>query len=120
MREARPRAPARARGSSLVELMVSLTLASLLGLAVAEVYARQARTHLVQVQRSFAVEDAEAALHAALDLVRQAEGGSVSVVSGPGSASVRLTLPAGVPIWPNDTPPYTDNEVLLFWSADAA
>lgn len=102
-------------GASLVELMVSITISSFLGLAIAEVYARQAQTQLAQVQRSYAIQDATAAFGLVEDLIRQAEAGSVSVLTGPSGTELRMRLPAGLSVWPNDVPPYGNNEILVFW-----
>ena len=108
----------RLRGFTLVEVMISITIASLLSLAVVSAYSTQAGIYMNQGRSSQSVEDGREVYRVLSHLLRQAENSSIVITQVPGaSTTIDFTVPAGFPIWPNTTAPYSNNAVRISWSA---
>ncbi len=108
------------RGFTLIELMVSVTLASLLSLAVIAAYSSQAATFLNQGRSSQATEDGREAFIVINRLLRQAIRSTMTTTQTATQTTIDFTLPAGFPVWPNTTAPYDRNAVRISWSSTGA
>lgn len=106
----------RERGFTLVEIMVSITVASILSLAVISTYSSQAGTYMTQGRSSQAVEDGREVYMVLNHLLRQAENSSIAITQNAGSTIVDFTVPSGYAIWPNTTAPYDRNAIRIAWS----
>lgn len=118
------------RGFTLLELMVAIALSTFIVALVLTVYFKQHNFVTHESQRQATVYEARLAYTLLDRLLKQAESNSLSV-SYPQSGTlngadvpqvdndtvvVEFTLPAGYPIWPNDTAPFTQNAVRLSWT----
>lgn len=105
------------QGFTLIELMISITVSSLLALAIASSYASQASTYMTQAYRTQATEDGRDAFTILNHLLHQAEAASIAITTvADTSTIIDFTVPAGYQIWPNTTPPYTNNAVRVSWT----
>lgn len=110
----------REQGFTLVEVMVSVTVASILSLAVVSAYSTQAGTYMTQGRSSQAVEDGREVYMVLNHLLRQAESSSIVVTQNAGSTVIDFTVPSGYSIWPNTTAPYDRNAIRIAWSDSGA
>ncbi len=132
------RDPVLQSGHTLIELMISLTLAMLISLAAMYLYSGQMLTFYHHARKQQTTGEAQAAFESVTTLLRQAEMclacptvqqiGIVypAGVANPNTATtpylandaieLDFTVPAGYAIWPNSTAPYTDNAIHLSWS----
>jgi type II secretory pathway pseudopilin PulG len=128
------------KGMSLTELMIALTISMILSIGVLYIYAGQVRTFFQVARKEHTTLEAQSAFEVVAGLVRQAE---MCLIVGPAcptlkgiaitypagvanpNASVQLTndsiqidfsVPSGYSIWPNNTPPYTNNAMRVSWS----
>ncbi len=108
------------RGFTLVELMVSITLASILSLAVIAAYSNQAATFINQGRSNQAAEDGREAFTVINRLLRQAIRSTITINQTATQTTIDFTLPAGFPVWPNTTAPYDRNAVRILWSSTGA
>lgn len=126
------------RGYTLIELMVALTIAMLISIATMYLYSGQIHTFYFAARKQQTTDEIQAAFEAVTNLLRQAEmcltctpAQQISIVYPPGIANpngprtpylanddinLDFTVPAGYPIWPNDTAPYASNAMHLTWS----
>lgn len=126
-------------GLSLVELMISVTIAMIMSIGVLYLYAGQVRTFSQVARKEQTTQEAQSAFEVIAGLVRQAEMcltctpqqtiGIIypAAVSNPNAASsvqlandsvqIDFTVPSGYPIWPNDTGTFTNNAIRIDWSA---
>ncbi len=105
-------------GFSLVELMVSIAVASLLLLAVGSLYSSQAGIYIRQSVRTQVTEEGREVFDVLHRLLRQANASSISVTSSVGNTVIDFTIPAGYPVWPNTTSPYDNNAIRVSWSSN--
>ena len=125
-------------GYSLVEIMVSLTIAMMISIATVYLFIAQLHTFYHTARKQQTTEEIQAAFEAVTNLLRQAEmcltcnpAQQISITYAAGVAnpngpkvpylanddiSLDFTVPAGYPIWPNDTAPYAGNAMHLTWS----
>lgn len=134
-------------GFTLIEMMVSLTIAMLISVGVMFLYAGQVQMFSQVARKEFTVQEAQSAFDMISSVLRQAEvcreAGSCAPVqtvavtyptgvTNPNDANtgnpmhltgdaltVDFTIPSGYNIWPNTTSPYTNNAIRLIWSGDA-
>lgn len=126
-------------GLSLVELMISVTIAMIMSIGVLYLYAGQVRTFSQVARKEQTTQEAQSAFEVIAGLVRQAEmclactpQQTIGIiypagVSNPNAASsvqlandsvqIDFTVPSGYPIWPNDTGTFTNNAIRIDWSA---
>lgn len=125
-------------GFSLIEMMVSLTVAMMLSIATIYVYSGQVSTFYHTARKQQTNDELQAAFEAVTDLLRQAEmcltcnpTQTIAITYPAGVAnpngllvpflandaiSVDFSVPKGYPIWPNDVAPYADDAMHLTWS----
>lgn len=133
----------RHTGFSLVELMIAVTIAMALSIAVMYVYAGQIRTFSQVARKEQTSQESRSAFEVLSNLVRQADlclsadtnrcptnltiGLSYpNGVSNPNPATtlqrandsvqIDFVVPTGYEIWPNATSPYTNNAIRIEWS----
>jgi len=109
-------------GFSLIELMVSLTVASLLSIAVVSAFSAQSTIYIKQAKRMQSNDDGRQSFELLSRLIRHANIGSFTIVTTDdvtlGKKIVaNFRIPTGFPIWPNIDPNgnYDDNFVHLAW-----
>jgi len=100
----------------MVELMISLTVASILSLAVLASFASQSEIFLNQSRRAQSYDDGRMAFDVLTRLLRHAEAGSISVTDNNSDLTAQFTIPAGYPIWPNVTSGYSENHIFIKWA----
>ncbi len=128
----------RQSGYTLVELMISLTVAMLISVAALYIFSGQVRTFFNHARKQQTTDEVQAAFEAVTTLLRQAEmcltcatpqqiritypagianpnSASAPSITGD-SISLDFSVPGGYPIWPNTTAPYTNNVMNLSWS----
>lgn len=128
----------RQSGYTLVELMISLTVAMLISVAALYIFSGQVRTFFNHARKQQTTDEVQAAFEAVTTLLRQAEmcltcatvqqiritypagitnpnSASAPSIAGD-SISLDFSVPGGYPIWPNTTAPYTNNVMNLAWS----
>ncbi len=115
-----PRNRIAQRGFTLIELMISVTLASLLSIAVVTAYSNQAATFVSQGRRNQATEDGRDAFMVLSGLLRQAITSSLTINQTANRTTIDFQIPAGFPIWPNTTAPYDRNAVRILWENTGA
>jgi len=103
-------------GMSMVELMISLTVASILSLSVLASFASQSEIFLNQSRRTQSYDDGRSAFDVLTRLLRHAEAGSITITDNNNDLTLAFTVPAGYPIWPNLSGNYTDNHIFIKWS----
>ena len=125
-------------GHTLIEMMVSVTIAMLISIATMYLYSGQVRTFYQTARKQQTTEEIQAAFEAVTSLLRQAEmclscnpAQQISIgypagIANPNGAktpylandsiSLDFTVPSGYAIWPNDTAPYQNNAMHLTWS----
>jgi prepilin-type N-terminal cleavage/methylation domain-containing protein len=104
-------------GFTLVELMVSLAVGSLVSLAAVSAFTAQSSVIVEQTMRMQAEEQGRE-VHAVLTrLLRQAHRSSLPTSTA--TDVIDFTVPAGVPIWPNEQAPYSDNAIQIKYDAAA-
>jgi len=130
-------------GFSLVELMIAVTIAMALSIAVLYVYAGQIRTFSQVARKEQTSQEARNAFEVMSNLIRQADlclsadtnrcPSTLNIgltypnsVSNPNPATtlerandsiqVDFITPSGYEIWPNSTSPYTNNAIRIEWS----
>lgn len=127
----------RARGFTLIELMIALVISSCVALGVVTLIANTARDSMQQTNQATASLDARQIFHLLTDMIRMAEicavCGQTLDITYPGGAvinpnpdkaqtqtndSIRMdfTIPTGYKVWPNVLSPYAQNAVRLEWS----
>jgi len=104
------------RGMSLVELMISLTVASVLSLAVLASFASQGEIFLNQSRRAQSYDEGRLAFSVLTRLLRHAESGSISISDNGTDLTAQFRIPVGYPIWPNLSANYTDNHIFIKWA----
>lgn len=126
------------KGFSLIEMMVSLTVAMMLSIATIYVYSGQVSTFYHTARKQQTNDELQAAFEAVTELLRQAEmcltcnPAQTIVINYPAGVvnpngplvpylandtiSVDFTVPKGYAIWPNDVAPYADSAMHLAWS----
>lgn len=133
-------------GFSLIELMVAVTIAMSLSVAVMVVYAGQVRTFSQVARKEQTSQESRSAFEVISNLVRQADlclsadtsrcptnlsigltypGGvtnpnpATTLQNANDSIQIDFVVPSGYEIWPNNTPPYSNNAIRIEWdSAD--
>jgi len=103
-------------GMSMVELMISLTVASLLSLAVLASFASQGEIFVNQSRRTQSYDDGRMVFDVLVRMLRQAESSSISVTDNGSDLVASFTLPAGFPIWPNVDSGYSQNHIFIKWA----
>ena len=102
-------------GFTLIELMVAITLATMMSLGVLSIYVNQSGTISSEIQRDTTAQAAHQAFDSVSRLLRHAEQNSILISYGTGkkyntndeqeitndAISVKFTLPANQDIWPN-------------------
>lgn len=123
----------RQTGFSLVELMVAITLATIMSLGVLEIFVNQTGNITHETQRDLSSQQANHAFDTISSLLRQANKASLSINYPSGSQLnaedqpqvsndqiiVDFILPEGFNVWPNDKAPYTNNAIRLAWNNSA-
>lgn len=126
------------RGHTLIEMMISVTIAMMISIATMYLYSGQVRTFYQTARKQQTTEEIQAAFEAVTILLRQAEmclscnpAQQISInypagIANPNGAktpylandgiSLDFTVPGGYAIWPNDTAPYSTNAMHLTWS----
>lgn len=105
------------QGFTLIEMMISIVVASLLSIAVVNTFTSQSSMFTTQSQRNRMANDGRDAYEVISRLLRQAEASSIATSISAGSTTIDFTIPAGFPVWPNTTAPYDNNAVRLQWSS---
>jgi type II secretory pathway pseudopilin PulG len=130
----------RQSGHTLVELMISLTLAMLISIAALYIFSGQVRTFFQHARKQQTTNEVQAAFEAVTTLLRQAEmclslpcspveqvaisypagvanpnGANTPYIAGD-MIDLDFTVPGSYAIWPNISGAYTDNAMHLSWS----
>lgn len=103
-------------GMSMVELMISLTVASILSLAVLASFASQGEIFINQNRRVQSYDDGRMVFDVLTRLLRHAESDSITVTDNGTDLVAQFTLPAGYPIWPNVESGFTQNHIFIKWA----
>lgn len=121
----------RESGISLIELMIVIVLSSFVTLTTSAMFTQHMSVIRTDSDKDVLREETINAFMLANYLLRHAEAGSVNVqylgaVNKTNSADeleiankkvqIDFSLPAGFPVWPNDTAPFSENHVRLRWS----
>ncbi len=104
-------------GFTLIEMMISITIASLLSLAVVNTFVSQSSMFTVQAQRNQMASDGFDAHELLSRLLQQAESSSIVITNSGTTRTIDFTVPSGFPIWPNNTSPFTNNAIRLQWDS---
>ncbi len=112
--------PRASHGFTLIELMISITLASLLSLAVIAAYSNQAATFVNQGRSNQATEDGRDAFTVLSGLIRQAITSTLTINQSATQTIIDFQIPPGFPVWPNTTAPYDRNAIRILWSNTGA
>lgn len=125
----------RVSGISLIELMVAITVASLLSVGVVAAYSSNTAMMTQQMRRSYAAEEGRNTFEMLSEMILHSQFQSVNIDYGSGSGdrndadevaiagdeiTVGLKLPDGFPVWPNMDPPYNNTDVTISWTATGA
>lgn len=117
-----------AKGHTLIEMMVSLTLASLVLVGAISLFMAQAGVIHSETHRDQTAQEAQVAFDILSRLLRQAQADSISIAYTGSSAApndqgtleetadavrIDFTVPPGYPIWPADG---VDNAIRIAWS----
>jgi prepilin-type N-terminal cleavage/methylation domain-containing protein len=109
------------QGFSLVEMMVSITISSMLSVAIVSSFSTQSALFLSHTKRLQATEDGREAFEVITRLLQQAHQNSITITENTSSdIQIDFTLPSGYPIWPNTVSPYDKNAVRIHWNGDAS
>jgi Tfp pilus assembly protein PilW len=111
-------------GASLIEMMISVTIAMIMSIGVLLIYAGQVRTFSQTARKAQTTQEAQSAFEVIAGLVRQAEmcltctTQQTMAITNPAASSVQVdfTVPSGYYVWPNTTDPYTNNAMRIEWS----
>ncbi|MDH5545166.1 MAG: prepilin-type N-terminal cleavage/methylation domain-containing protein [Gammaproteobacteria bacterium] len=119
------------QGFSLVEMMIAITLASLITIMALSMYFIQDRNIGIEEKRSGNITLSETSYSSLSRLLRHALSNTVTINYGNGrlntanndspeissdEMTVDFSLPPNYPIWPNDKLPYDKPWVRLHWS----
>ncbi len=124
------------RGFTITEFMITLVVASLLSIGIVSAFTSQSMMYIGQVKHDQATQGSRDSFDALYRLIQQAIRTSVTVSNfGPGcivnasqannpeeiasdSIEIKLTLPAGVSIWPNvdAATSFIDTAVRIQWT----
>lgn len=130
-------------GFGMVEVMVGVTIASLMTIAVVSVYISQSATFTRQSSRNYAASDAWDAYAAVNNLLKHARFSSFNVSYGAGAfndgvpppvelldtgtgavapdeITVTFQTPLGMDVWPNNVAPFAKNQMRLTWRNSGA
>lgn len=130
------------QGLSLIELMVSITVALILSSVVLYFYTAQSATFQQSAFKERTTEEARGGFDLLNHLLRHAEicpvctpASNVNIsYTGIGAAKngtlvpeilndnvqIDIILPSGYSVWPNTVPPYTNNFIRIAWSNSGA
>jgi len=119
----------------MMELMVGITISSLLTIAVVTVFASQTAVFTKQSSRNQAAEDAWDAYALLSNLIKHANinsfdlnydsgerntGDPVPIEVADDEFNVDFTLPVGMGVWPNNAVPFDQNQIRITWSNTGA
>lgn len=119
-----------AHGYSLVELMISIALATLMSLGVVNIFINQTGTINTETQRDITLLGANQTFDTISRLLRQADKNSIRI-NYPANTELNTSnkpeiendatvidflLPKGFNVWPNNKPPYINNAIRLSWN----
>ncbi len=108
-------------GVTLIELLVSLLVSSILMLGVITLYSWQSQILVQQSRRTQTTEDGREAFSVITRLLKQSVMSSITISQpDPDTRIIDFSLPDGIAIWPNITPPYINNAVRLRWSSQGS
>lgn len=108
------------QGFTLVEMMVSITISSLLSVAIVSSFSTQSVLFLSHSKRMQATEDGREVFEVITRLLQQAHQNSIVITQNTSSdIQIDFTLPSGYPIWPNTISPYDKNAVRIRWTGGA-
>ncbi|MBL1275292.1 MAG: prepilin-type N-terminal cleavage/methylation domain-containing protein [Ectothiorhodospiraceae bacterium] len=105
------------QGFTLIEMMVSIVVASLLSIAVINTYTSQSSMFTIQSQRTRMANDGRDTYEVLSRLLRQAESSSIATSTAGTTLTIDFTIPTGYRVWPNTTAPYADNAIRLQWDS---
>lgn len=103
-------------GFSLVELMISLTVASILSVVVVSAFSSQSHLYMKQARRMQTNDDGRQAFDILSRLIRHAKTDSVVVTDNNTDITIAFSIPRGFPIWPNVSGGFTDNFIFIKWA----
>lgn len=119
----------------MMELMVGITISSLLTIAVVTVFVSQTAVFAKQSSRNQAAEDAWNAYDLLSNLIKHAEinsflldysagerntGNPVPVEVVSDELDIDFRLPLGIAVWPNNVAPFDRNQIRITWSNTGA
>lgn len=118
------------KGFSLIELMVAMTIAVLMSLAVLSIFVNQTTQLTHETQRDNAIQEANRTFNVISRLLRQAYKNSIDITYPTGvtannettpeiandAIDIKFALPSGFNVWPNDKAPYENNSVRIKWN----
>ena len=129
------------QGLSLIELMVSITVALILSSVVLYFYTAQSATFQQSAFKERTTEEARGGFDLLNHLLRHAEicpvctpASNVTISYAPSGAAngtlvpeisndnvqIDIILPSGYSVWPNTVSPYTNNFIRIAWSNSGA
>ncbi len=105
------------QGFTLIEMMISIVVASLLSIAVINTFTSQSSMYTVQSQRNRMANDGRDAYEILSRLLRQAQIGSIVTATTGTTVTIDFTIPTGYAIWPNNTGTFANNAIRLQWDS---
>lgn len=119
-------------GFSIVELMISISIAALMSVAVMQLFVSEANHIRQESHRDLAAVETQALFETLSRLLRMAEADSIQIISPTqvndtlssenDSLDIRFRIPANYRIWPNNSADsnglYNENEIRLLWQND--
>lgn len=100
---------------TLIEMMVSIAVASILSLAVVTTFSTNSTVIVTHNLKTKANEDGKAAFDMLTRLLRQAKQSSITVTTTKTDITLDFTIPEGYPVWPNNISPYNNNAIRIQW-----
>lgn len=105
------------RGFTLIEMMISIVVASLLSIAVINTFTSQSSMYTNQSQRNRMANDGRDAYEVISRLLRQSESSSIVTATSGTTFTLDFEVPEGFSVWPNTTAPYSNNAIRLQWDS---
>lgn len=112
------RAMQKMSGFTLVELMIAVTIASIISVGVLSTFTSQSALFLEQNRNTKSTQEVRDAYDMVVRLLVHAEMESVTIKKTEYSLTVDFNIPEGYPVWPNTQGPhFSDNAIRVKWEA---
>ncbi len=111
----------RSTGVTLIELLLSLLVSSVLILGVVTLYTWQSKILIQQSRRTQTTEDGREAFSVITRMLKQSVMSSITITQpDTNTRLIDFTLPTGLAIWPNTSPPFINNAIRLSWTSQGS